>query len=242
MHITIFDDTEFNLEWYPKTLGKNFKLDLFLCPNELLRFLKSNATNLVLIEHKTKVGKAKNIFEFIRKHLKGNVPVLIIGSYPTEVEVIECLKLGVDDFIKRPISFVELEARIENRLAKTFASELPLNFMEEVMDEELVIDSYSHRVFIKDRLINLPQLDFNILNLLGKNAGKCVNRDMIMKSLRGTDCQVLDRGIDNAIARIRKKLKCDPKSPKFIRSIRGEGYMFIGALKFLDRGPQTLVC
>ena len=71
-------------------------------------------------------------------------------------------------------------------------------------------------------------MEFEILHLLMKKPGKVLDRDQIMDSLQGLEWEVFDRSVDVLISRLRQKLRDDPKSPRFIRTIWGRGYKFIG--------------
>jgi two-component system phosphate regulon response regulator OmpR len=64
--------------------------------------------------------------------------------------------------------------------------------------------------------------------LLARNAGKVLNRDQILQELRGMDCDAFNRSVDIAVSRLRQKLKDNPKSPEFIKTVWGSGYIFIG--------------
>jgi two-component system phosphate regulon response regulator OmpR len=66
------------------------------------------------------------------------------------------------------------------------------------------------------------------LALLARNAGKVLNRDQILQELRGMDCDAFNRSVDIAVSRLRQKLKDNPKSPEFIKTVWGSGYIFIG--------------
>ena len=64
--------------------------------------------------------------------------------------------------------------------------------------------------------------------MLARNAGKVLNRDQILQELRGMDCDAFNRSVDIAVSRVRQKLKDNPKSPEFIKTVWGSGYVFIG--------------
>jgi two-component system phosphate regulon response regulator OmpR len=71
-------------------------------------------------------------------------------------------------------------------------------------------------------------MEFQILNLLASKSGRIVTRDQIMDNIRGVDWSAFDRSVDVAVSRLRQKIGDDPKSPRFIKTIWGTGYMFIG--------------
>ena len=75
--------------------------------------------------------------------------------------------------------------------------------------------------------LDLTTNEFTALALLARNAGKVLNRDQILQELRGMDCDAFNRSVDIAVSRLRQKLKDNPKSPVFIKTIWGSGYVFI---------------
>jgi DNA-binding response OmpR family regulator len=229
MHITIIDNNEFNSNWYQKNLGESFRIN-FLKKSDSFK-LKDNETNLVLVEVDQNCESCKELLNYLICGLPKTVPVLATGSNLFEKDIIDCLNIGIDDFIKRPISNNELNARLLNRISRKKPS----------MMEDLKVDLYARSVFKGNVPLNLPNLDFSVLTTLVESAGTPVGREALVKQVYGKDWDVMDRGIDNSIARIRKKLGCHPKTPKYIRSIRGEGYMFIGKVSYLESDSSSLM-
>jgi len=233
MHLTIVDCNDSNLSWYKDNLGKSLKLKLLKNIEALFPFSIENRPDVILIELASIYKNYKKSLMLLKNLIGDQIPIMVTSSKPTEKEVVECLKLGVDDFIGRPITLNELKARIENRWAKftpKISHDLP----------EIQIDSFTRKAYLANSYLPLHLMDFSILYLLIKNSGITVTRDTIMKDIHGRDWRVMDRGIDNAVARIRKiigckKVGCNSKNPKYIRSIRGIGYMFIGKGRILEK-------
>lgn len=76
--------------------------------------------------------------------------------------------------------------------------------------------------------VDLTTNEFAALALLSRNPGKVFNRDEILQELRGIDCDAFNRSVDITMSRLRQKLNDDPKSPRFIKTVWGTGYVFIG--------------
>jgi len=83
-------------------------------------------------------------------------------------------------------------------------------------------------VLLEGEAVELTTMEFEILHLLLKNPDKVLDREQIMDSLRGQEWEAFDRSVDVLVSRLRQKLRDDPKSPRFIRTIWGRGYKFIG--------------
>ena len=75
--------------------------------------------------------------------------------------------------------------------------------------------------------VDLTTNEFRALVLLAANAGKVLNRDQILQELRGIDCDAFNRSVDITVSRLRQKLRDNPKSPEFIKTVWGSGYVFI---------------
>jgi DNA-binding response OmpR family regulator len=82
---------------------------------------------------------------------------------------------------------------------------------------------------LNGQLLSLTPAEFELLGLLVRNRGRVLSRDRIIDETRGIDWDAYDRSVDVLISRLRQKLGDDPRQPTFIRTMRGIGYMFIGA-------------
>ena len=78
-------------------------------------------------------------------------------------------------------------------------------------------------------MLSLTSAEFELLGLLVRNRGRVLSRDHIMDQTRGIDWEAYDRSIDVLVSRVRQKLSDDPRSPSFIRTVRGVGYRFVGS-------------
>jgi len=84
-------------------------------------------------------------------------------------------------------------------------------------------------VWLDDRRIDLTSTEFDLLRILASRAGQVVDRNRLMELARGEACGAFDRSIDVHMSSIRRKLGDDPKSPRFIQTVRGVGYLFVAA-------------
>jgi DNA-binding response OmpR family regulator len=91
----------------------------------------------------------------------------------------------------------------------------------------LTIDLDKRTVLLDESPVDLTTNEFAALALLAENAGKVLNRDQILQELRGIDCDAFNRSVDITMSRLRQKLKDDPRSPEFIKTIWGTGYVFV---------------
>jgi DNA-binding response OmpR family regulator len=98
----------------------------------------------------------------------------------------------------------------------------------------LTIDPDKRIALLDGNPVDLTTNEFSALVLLARNAGKVLNRDQILQELRGMDCDAFNRSVDIAVSRLRQKLKDNPRSPEFIKTVWGAGYVFIADIMEAD--------
>jgi len=141
------------------------------------------------------------------------------------------LELGADDYVMKPFSPKELEARIRAVLRRTNLkqSDLNLSLNQNVLQfGTLLIDTNKRQVFKRKKRIKLTEMEFSLLELLVTKAGERLSRSTILDRVWGyTPERYLDtRVVDVHISRLRSKLEEDPSNPDLIITARGTGYMF----------------
>ncbi len=152
------------------------------------------------------------------------MPVLILSAKSDEVEKIIGLEVGADDYLSKPFSPKELVARVKAilRRSRPMQSE---NGTQEYKD--LVLDSSKMTLFQKGKAVELSVLEFKLLQLLMKHPGQVFSREQLMSELYGSQSLVFDRTIDAHMKNLRKKLKDDPKKPRYLASVFGVGYKLL---------------
>lgn len=146
-------------------------------------------------------------------------PVLMLTARDSEDDIIYGLELGADDYMTKPFSFLELVARIKSttrplRVDGTCRMELG----------DLAIDPVRREVTRERKTIDLSRSEFNLLVALGRNAGRCVPRIALMKSVWGTEAEVGTGSLDVLVNSLRSKIDA-PFRQKVIGTVRGSGYM-----------------
>jgi DNA-binding response OmpR family regulator len=151
------------------------------------------------------------------------VPMIILTARDRTADKLLAFETGADDYVVKPFDYLELSARIRAclRRRQTFGVQSDV-----VQFGEIKIDSSRNLVLKCDKEVRLTRKEFELLLLLGANAGKVVNRAVIRDSLwQNKDLYGDSRAIDVHIQHLRFKLEDDPSSPKYIRTISGVGYM-----------------
>ncbi|MDD3793556.1 MAG: response regulator transcription factor [Candidatus Gracilibacteria bacterium] len=154
--------------------------------------------------------------------LIGNIPIIMLTARSSELDRINGLEIGADDYIAKPFSPRELLARINTiirRLGET--KEQNEDISSDILKcKDIILDLTKRSVEKSNKYITLTSNEFDILKKLIEEKGKIVSREFIMKEIIGYDNYLYDRTIDTHIKNLRKKL--DAKD--LIITIRGEGY------------------
>jgi two-component system phosphate regulon response regulator OmpR len=164
-------------------------------------------------------------FEVLRRLRKNSsLPVIMLTARGDVYDRIVGLELGADDYLPKPFEPRELLARIEAVLRR-MTIEKPS--FEQLMYEEFTFIPDSMQLSIQGVETTLTSAEFELLYYLCTNPFRVLSRDMIMENTKEISWESFDRSVDVLVSRLRKKLGDDPASPRIIRTIWGEGYMFI---------------
>jgi DNA-binding response OmpR family regulator len=155
---------------------------------------------------------------------RAQTPVLMLTARGEEMDRIVGLEIGADDYLPKPFSPRELQARIRAILRRGRAA----NESEGAARRfgRLQIDPSSRIVRIDGEERSLTSFQFDLLAALAGNAGKVLNRERLMDLVKGEEFDAFDRSIDVHISRIRSAIEDDPKRPRRIITVRGAGYVF----------------
>ena len=161
-----------------------------------------------------------------------DIPIIILTALGDVSERITGLELGADDYVIKPFSPKELEARVKAVLRRTQDRE-PVGPTGKVTKNiittgSLRIDTSRRQVFRKNERIRLTGMEFSLLELLVNNSGQAFSRNEILQHVWSypADHRIDTRVVDVHISRLRSKLEVDPTNPELILTARGLGYMF----------------
>jgi DNA-binding response OmpR family regulator len=219
--LIIDDDAKLNelLKDFLKDFG--FEVITATHPAKGLKKLKQALPDLVILDIMLPEMDGFEVCRTIRQ--TSNVPIIMLTARGEITDRVVGLELGADDYLAKPFEPRELVARIQSVLRRT----RPLKDTRRLSFNRLTIDRAKQTVLLDGRPVDLTTNEFRALALLAANAGKILNRDQILQELRGIDCDAFNRSVDITVSRLRQKLKDDPKSPEFIKTVWGSGYVFI---------------
>lgn len=162
----------------------------------------------------------------VREHYPG--PILMLSALGDEVDEVVGLELGADDYVAKPASPRKVLARVRTllrRVAPDGPARDGVATGEPVAVGDLVVEPARRRVTIRGEEVDLTTAEFDLLWLLARHAGEPLEREAVYRALRGIEWDGLDRSLDLRILRLRKKLGDDARQPRWIKSVRGVGYM-----------------
>ncbi|MBI1896174.1 MAG: response regulator transcription factor [Acidobacteria bacterium] len=160
-------------------------------------------------------------FEILRRlRRQSGVPVLMLTARGEDVDRIVGLELGADDYLPKPFNPRELAARMRAILRRAEGG--PPGERTEV--NSVTLDPGSRSVFSNGRKVELTTIEFDILELLMRSAGRVLSRDALMERLYSRKATPFDRSVDMHISHLRRKLETDKP---LIKTVRGVGYQFL---------------
>ena len=152
------------------------------------------------------------------------VPIIMLTAKDSEVDIVVGLELGADDYVTKPYSTRELLARIRAVLRRRVeVDDEPLNVLEV---GSVRMDVERHTVEVDGREIAMPLKEFELLELLLRNAGRVLTRGQLIDRVWGSDYFGDTKTLDVHIKRIRSKIEREPSDPVLLVTVRGLGYRF----------------
>jgi two-component system response regulator RegX3 len=155
---------------------------------------------------------------------RSTVPVIMLTAKDSEVDKVVGLELGADDYVTKPYSARELVARIRAVLRRHGEPDELVTATIEAGPVRLDVDR--HVVSVSGEAVGMPLKEFELLELLLRNAGRVLTRGQLIDRVWGSDYVGDTKTLDVHVKRLRAKVEPDPGSPRHIVTVRGLGYKF----------------
>ena len=204
--------------------NEGFELVISRDGEEALNNFESTNVDMALIDI---MMPKLNGYELIKKMRDvSNIPIIVMSAKNMDSDKILGLTLGADDYLTKPFNPLEVVARIKSQLRRFY--DLNTNVQEEsnnvITVGELVMDPSNLSVNKNGQEINLTPTEFKILALMMKTPGKIYTKMQIFENINGDYYESDDNTLMVHISKIRDKIEDDPKSPKYLKTVRGLGY------------------
>ncbi|SLN67352.1 Transcriptional regulatory protein OmpR [Roseovarius litorisediminis] len=161
----------------------------------------------------------------LREHL--NTPVLLLTAKGETGDRIEGLEAGADDYLPKPFEPKELLLRI-NAILRRMPEPKPENTAPKVLQMGPVRYDIERAELMKgDEMIRLTATETQLMRIFAENLREPVVRSKLVEDLGRDRGQAQERAVDVQITRLRRKIETDPKQPRYLQTVRGEGYMLV---------------
>ncbi len=159
-------------------------------------------------------------------------PVILLTQVGSPAERAMSLQEGADDYLNKPFEPLELIARVQAVLRRAKGhTQQPLSSYRRLVSGELVLDRQTRQVNFRAQPLNLTARGFGLLEYLMLHPGDIVPRERLLDEVWGWANAVETRAVDIRVAELRKALDDDPARPRFIQTVIGEGYCFLGEVE-----------
>jgi DNA-binding response OmpR family regulator len=173
----------------------------------------------------------------ICRRLRGEAkftPILMLTARSSELDRVLGLELGADDYLAKPFSVKELQARIRAILRRVEPAPTEASGDERILSQSLFIDVASRSVTIDDTAVELTAREFDLLLHFARHPGRVYSRQQLLDHVWGYSHSGYEHTVNSHINRLRKKIEARPAQPRFIETVWGVGYRFRDANGLLD--------
>ncbi|HET9762122.1 MAG TPA: response regulator [Casimicrobiaceae bacterium] len=186
-----------------------------------------HAVDVALLDINMPGEDGLSLARFLRERY-ATTAIIMLTSASTVVDRIVGLEMGADDYVPKPFDPRELMARVRSVLRRTSLAGRAELGAERVRIGRCVLDIAAHRLTDESGVeVPMSPLEFDLLRALAENPNRALSRERILNLHQQRDWDPSDRSVDLRVMRLRKKIEPDPEQPRFIRTVRNEGYIFV---------------
>ena len=192
--------------------------------NEALKVLENNKVDLIIID--VMMPELDGIHATLKIREKLDIPIIILSAKSEDADKILGLNIGADDYITKPFNPLELVARVKSQLRRYVQLGNIGGSASQAVYKcgGLTINDDNKEVFVDGELIKLTPIEYNILLLLVKNAGKVFSIDEIFEQIWNEEAIGADNTVAVHIRHIREKIEINPREPRYLKVVWGVGY------------------
>ena len=189
---------------------------------EALRLAREGHPDLIVLDLMLPDIDGLEVCRTLRR--ESDVPIIMLTARTTDQDKLAGLDLGADDYVTKPFGPKELVARVRAVLRRLPGERGP----QEIEAGKLSMNLATHEAWFGGRLLSLTSVEFKLLEILAKEPGRVHSRTSLIEEALGYDFEGFDRTIDVHILNLRRKLEPDPSRPRYIKTVYGVGYKFVG--------------
>ncbi|WP_298212631.1 response regulator [Acidovorax sp.] len=234
-HVLIVDDDAGIRELAAQYLGKQgLRVSMAADAREMRTALSSQRIDLIVLDLMLPGTDGMALCRELRSPGAAQIPIVMLTARSDEVDRVLGLEMGADDYLTKPFAARELLARIHAVLRRTRM--LPPNLAAQEPARWLVfgdwrLDTVSrHLLDADDAMVALSGAEYRLLRVLLDHPQRILTRDQLLHLTQGRDAEVFDRSIDLLVSRVRQRLGDGVREPRYIKTVRNEGYVFCEAV------------
>lgn len=191
---------------------------------EALEAISRHRPDLILLDLGLPGMSGLEVCRHVRAH--SNLPIIILSVKDTELDKVQALDLGADDYVSKPFGMNEVLARV--RVALRHSAQVHAGTEPVFVAGPLKVDFAQRQVRVNDNEVKLTPTEYDLLKALIKHNGKIMTRQMLLSQVWGTGYGTEAHYLHVYIGQLRRKIEPDPTHPRFILTISGVGYRFSG--------------
>ena len=201
---------------------EGYEVDVATTGPEALTSFERSGADLVLLDLMLPGLSGTEVCRELRA--RSHVPIIMVTARDTEVDKVVGLELGADDYVTKPFSSRELVARIRAVMRRGAEPEELITSIVEAGPVRMDVER--HVVSVDGKQVPMPLKEFDLLELLLRNAGRVLTRGQLIDRVWGADYVGDTKTLDVHVKRLRSKIEPDPAAPKYLVTVRGLGYKF----------------
>ena len=222
-HVLLIDDDQDMGEMLAEYLSsEGFAVDLAYTANAGLERAKEGGIVLIILDVMLPDRDGFSVLHEIRQ--RSRIPVIMLTTRAAVADKVSGLEAGADDYIPKPFTPIELLARIRTVLRRGQPSRFGSSFLAV---DDLILDTGSRTVECRGKPVDCTAAEFDVLHALASSAGEVVTREHLTRIALGRSPYVGDRGVDNLVSALRKKLGPAKNGQERLRSVRNTGYVYL---------------
>ncbi len=193
-----------------------------------LAILQNMQVDLVLLDYMLPGIDGMEVLKTIRQEQKlASLPVIMLTAKGEEIDKVLGLEMGADDYISKPFSLRELQARVKALLRRSSLEKIEAEPEEKLQIGSLMINKTAREVTVDGEVISLSLKEFELLYLLASHRNRVFTREQLLELIWGYEYSGETRTVDVHVRNLRKKIEQDPEQPQWIQTVRGMGYKFV---------------
>ncbi|WHN65127.1 response regulator transcription factor [Cysteiniphilum sp. QT6929] len=207
---------------------KMLEFEVVVCANgeSAKKALLHHEFSLITIDLNLPDCDGLDLCKYVREHTQ-KTPILMLTARSSEIDKVEGLSCGADDYLTKPFGVLEFQARVKALIRRNTLS--VSTHKSSLRIGSLVIDPDKHKVFRDQKEVELTSKEFDILYFLAKNPQSVYSREQLLDCVWGVKYSGYEHTVNSHINRLRMKLEPDPANPIYIKTVWGVGYSFHGA-------------